>query len=250
MTTNVRDSFKGVLASDSRWTWSAVVDGQQIQTHLDDTGYEKIIAAHSHVFMFAGDAVVIDEWKKAIKSASYTASQPQWGNLPVNGMAISVVQSPSGDVLFESGHDITVSGISFAGTGSYAAARCWRQNLCAVKAVESAKSSDKFTGGTVRFKNVLTDEGNLVMDSDLDSLAKQFFGSATMTLNNVTQTNVFGDVVQANNVAANDEALRKALRESFAAGQGPTAPCDAVFHVWPSEEKAKLVQAMEKVFSE
>lgn len=249
MTTNVRDSITGVLATDSRWTWSTTVNGHAVEVHLDDAGYEKLIAAHEHVFMFAGSSVVIESWKQAIKQASYSGVQPDWSTLDVNGMAISMVRVPDAVLTFESGHDITVEKVSFAGTGSYAAAGCWVSNRCAKKAVETAKLSDKFTGGTVRYSNVHTSEGNLVPDSDLGSLVKKFLGSASMTSNDVTHATVFGEVAQDRSLAANDEALRAALAKSFAAGQGPVAPCDAVFREWPAEEKARLVKAMQQAFA-
>lgn len=49
--------------------------------------------------------------------------------------------------------------------------------------------------------------------------------------------------------AANDEAIRKAMQEAYANGQGPMAPCDAVYKVWTQEEKSKLFDVMNDIFS-
>lgn len=243
MTTNVRDSSNGYLASDSRWTWDLRPHGHTYQLLLDDAGYEKIISAKSSVFMFAGDALVIDAWKQAIKVSSDTGAQVAWSNLPINGMAISIVNMPSGSIRYEFGHEIDMESASFAGTGSYGAAGCWLINKCAKKAVESAKSTDPHTGGTVRYQNFLTGENNLVPDGDLNDLIPQFLTRSIVMTANTTHSEKFSEV------AANDDELRQVLYEARAQGSGPKAPCDAVFNVWPSAEKAKLVAAMENLFA-
>lgn len=250
MTTNVRDSSSGILASDSRWTWEVQLPNGNLHTSfLDDTGYEKLLRGKGFIFMFAGDAYIIEQWKKPIKEQSYTASQVDWANLPVNGMAISVVQEGTGTVAYEFNHDIPLGVASFAGTGSYAAAKCWITNQCAKRAVETAKTTDQHTGGTVRYHNVRTGESNVGPDIELDVLIQQFTGGNTMA-GDIKQTSTLGEVAARHDVAANDEtAVRKAFLEAYAKGQGPTAPCDAVFTNWPTDEKAKLVKVMQQIFA-
>lgn len=219
-----------------------------MRSYLDDSGYEKLISTSTHVFMFAGDAVVIEQWKCAIKQATSGGLAPTWDRLPVNGMAISIAAHPSGVVIFEIGHDITDQHVSFAGTGSYAAATCWIKNKNAVKAVETAKSTDTFTGGEVRYFNTYTGDNNLVVDIDLGSLVRKFTGEATMKYDSTTQAPHFGEALGGGAIAANDEAKIQAMLDSFAAGHGPTAPCDAVFKVWAPEKREQLVTAMQNIF--
>lgn len=248
MTTNVRDSASGILATDSRWTWSLSVEGQTVNRFLDDTGYEKIITTGANAFMFAGNARVIDRWKINVRLATSGSPITPWDQLPIDGIAISIVDMPSGRVRFEEGHDIRGNNgqVSFAGSGSYAAAQCWFSNKCALTAVESAKAADQHTGGVVKFQNIRTGESNLLDNKSLDELINLFTGKGAAMLTN--STNVTPITVNSA-YAANDDALVQAMKEAYAKGNGPTAPCDAVFKVWTPDEKQKLVSVMEDIFS-
>jgi hypothetical protein len=243
MTTNVRDSKASEVACDSRWTWDLRPHGVQQQVVLDDSGYEKMVTAHGCVAMFAGNSVIIEQWKQAFATASDKSKTVDWGNLPVNGMAISMVKIGTGQIVFEFGHEISLPQASFAGSGSYAAASCWQQNQCAKTAVETAKGSDMHTGGTVRYMQVLDGVGNLVNDMPFSNLVPQFLQRGKF-MANINSPVTFTDV------AANDEELQKAMLAAVAQGKGPTAPCDAVFNEWPEAEKRKLVSAMEALFEQ
>jgi len=166
--------------------------------------------------------------------------------LPVDGMAISIVMEGSGNVYYEANHDIPLDGVSFAGTGSYAAAECWQQNRCAKRAVESAKTSDQYTGGPVRFVNVRSSENNLGADIDLKTLIEIFRGGSPMAS---IQTKAAVMVLPVTDLSANDEEVRVALEMARREGAAPTAPCDAVFAQWPQQEKDKLAEAMDALFS-
>lgn len=250
MTTNVRDAKSGLLATDSRWTWSFQVNGESFTKFLDNTGYEKLMVAKSHVFMFAGSALVIDKWKSNIKISEHGSGAVPWKQLPTNGIAISIVSMHSGIVKYEQGHDIKIGidDASFAGSGSYAAAQCWSVNKCALKAVESAKESDKHTGGDVRYQNVLTLDNNLVPDKSLLDLINLFKDKGASMSKNSPEVVPFAARDKSQS-AANDDAIRKAMQEAYTNGQGPVAPCDAVYRVWTQEEKSKLFDVMDTIFS-
>lgn len=265
MTTNVRDKASQTLATDSRWTFTFTHNGEQKRVYVDDAPYHKLLKVDatgmsmSLVFMFAGDASVIDGWKESIRCARKGVVFTPFEQLPVDGMNVAVASSSASDLLYQFGHEISVEDqANFAGSGSYAAAESWRSDRCAVKAIESAKQTDAFTGGQVRFINLATGENNLVDDQvDLAELTNWFRSTVArqgeLTMDAI-QTVIAKTVRPANEKtmdvpdAVSTQTLLESFDQAVANGAAPKAPCDAQFRPWPANERARFVELMGNLF--
>ncbi|AKA17312.1 hypothetical protein ABDZ38_00475 [Aeromonas caviae] len=175
MTTTVCDFINRVVASDSRW--STKLDDYGFYNHIafvDDTGFGKLSIRGNHVLCLAGDGKLIEQWK-------------QWWKAPVLYREHPPVVSDAGAVVIyainratnqlEFGLQLSCAHLDpdtrhiqavFSGSGETAALSNWQSAKCAKTAVEQAKLRDVFTGGTVRFVNLSTDEMDI--EDELDSL--------------------------------------------------------------------------------
>jgi hypothetical protein len=250
MTTNVRDSQIGEFATDSRWSIDLRSEGVEAIIFIDDGNYNKIVVAPLRAYMFAGNSGVIDKWKTAINLVQVDPLSVDWALLPVNGMAISIVNLFDASIDFEYGHEIRLpdkkaADASFAGSGSISACNCWKINRNPRKAVESAKGSDLFTGGAVRFLEFETKNNNLVTDVSLAELQNAISDKGMImdtTLGFNSQPTPIRDSLdkQAN--------LSAALEKVRMGELSPTAPCDAVFNTWTDKQRQKLIEAMGKAY--
>jgi hypothetical protein len=244
MTTNVRDSISGLFAADSRWSIDLRPEGLEAIVFVDSAAYSKILMTANLAYMFAGRSNVIDLWKAMIDVAERDGKL-DWSLLPVNGMAVSVVGLADAQVKFEFGHEIrlpdaSASEASFAGTGSVAACTCWTVNKDPRKAVETAKGSDIFTGGNVRYLEFLSKNNNLIADSSLITLQNAFAKEGMIM---ETKLGVASTPVPLKDALAK-QGLAAALLKIESGELSPTAPCDAVYNNWPTKERNKLVAAM------
>ena len=250
MTTNVRDSAIGEFATDSRWSIDLRVKNVNAILFVDDNFYSKIVGTSKRAYMFAGSSNVIDQWKTGIKSAEADPYSVNWNTLPVNGMAISIVNLEDGSIAFEYGHEIRLpderaATVSFAGSGSVSACTCWQLNRDPRKAVESAKNCDLFTGGAVRYFEFSTRDNNLVIDLSLTELQNTFINEGMIMDMNLGPNS---KPVPVKEVVTGYANLTAAL-ESVRIGElSPTAPCDAVFNTWTDKQRNKLVAAMDKTY--
>lgn len=242
VTTNVYDSSKKLLSSDSRW--SVKHSSGDFIVFVDDTGFDKIETARGHAFLFAGLASTIQDWK------TYISSEPtgSLGHPSIDQIALLIVDVTSGKVVDHVGQDILLPNpddplTSFAGTGSIHAAECWLVNGCAKTAVESAKGFDLYSGGSVRYFELSTLKNNLLNTIDYDELRQAFTaqGMVMYIANSHRQVPV--------NEAAQHDVRVTEICESIANGQvSPTAPCDAMYNHASSEEKRRLVATLDKIF--
>jgi hypothetical protein len=241
MTTNVRDSHSGVLATDSRWTIDLRPHGKQMILRQDDADYQKIIKVERDLFMFAGLSKAIDAWKQAIALASYFPNAVQWEALPTTGMAFCVVRGESRESS-EFGLRLNLDGASFAGTGMYFARDCWTTNKSAQRAVESAKQSDPLTGGLVRYYNYLTEDNNLGTDKTLGDMQGGF---RTKGIVMYTDRKCELPIAEA---SAEDNTLHEVIRQVESGGLFASAPCGPENEAWPEQERQRLFAAMKEIF--
>lgn len=258
------------MATDSRWTLNYNHLGQTKHLFLDDAGYHKLLKVRATgaeidlIFMFAGDAAVIDGWKKSINAIRSRQAHVPFEQLPVDGMNVAVASSSVTDLLYQFGVEFSVGDeANFAGSGSFAAAESWQSCQCARTAVESAKQQDAYTGGTVRYINLQTGEHNLVDDqiglAELIAMFKQLAMVRALSsrlptgegnMNKISQTidtsvkPANSEVMDAGEIAAEMASFDK----SVAAGAMPKAPCDAYFQPWPEEDRKNFVGLMNNLF--
>lgn len=243
MTTNVRDSVSNVLAADSRWSVTVHLDDADIILFVDDADYQKILAFRAGVFMFAGDSQKIDNWKFAMALANNFPAAVNWESLPTTGLTISCVERVTGDVRFEINHSISLADCSFAGSGASYAADCWSSNRNAIMAVSTAISMDLYSGGVVRYYRLSNDRNNIGIDRSLSAL-----GAALVERGFVMNTATKNQAISIKEALKTDERLRKVADDIATGKVTPTAPHDNMDRVWSTDEKARLVDAMEHFF--
>lgn len=195
--------------------------------------------------MFAGDSRLIDSWKFAIALAESYPNAVQWGNMPTTGLAVCGVERSTGKVVIEINQSLQGDSCSFAGSGAQYAAICWQNNQDAERAVETAKTIDLYSGGQVRYYRLATGETNTGYDKPLKTLNASFIEKGyVMNMNQTTSNNPMPirDAVQHNDV------LRSVMEEVSKGNITATAPHQHMHRIWTSDEKKKLVDAMEYFF--
>lgn len=168
-----------------------------------------------------------------------------------NGMAVCMVDTKSKAVLFSERQDIVKDGAYFAGTGSRYAYLCWDKNRNAQKSVATAKEVDIFTGGEVKYFDGESGDHNLhpgTVDVTIDMVEKAI-QTRGMVMEIANGTTVGRPPFKLTDVAANDVELNE-LQGKIANGDlSAEAPCDGMYSEWTTDEKARLTDALSKVFS-
>ena len=223
-----------MAATDSRWSLSL---GHAV-LYIDDTSFEKIAHDGKLVFIFAGNSARIRDWKAWIANPQSTVSVRP----PVDDIAICIIELASATVVFEHDQHIMVDDGRFAGTGAWPAYTCWNVNRDALKAVESAKLADRFSGGNVKFFNLSTGEKNLNEPDDFDSIKNELLTRGmVMYFQNPAH-------VPVKEAAANDKVVDVALDQIAKGQQSLTAPCPAAANQWTEDEKSRLDSVLERYY--
>lgn len=245
MTTNVFDGNRGVIATDSRWSvlWSRWL------VYVDDARFEKIERYKNNSFMFAGKGEVIQAWKTWIRSEPQDASA-----IPsCDGISVCIVNADTRTVTFCERQDIVKEGAYFSGTGSRYAYMCWEKNRSAQRSVESAKGVDYFTGGEVKFLDMVDGSHNLHLGTaDVTiQMVSSALNTRGMVMEIAAKTGNVGAPFKLSDIAANDAELQELqeLQGMIASGAlTPEAPCDGMHSEWTDDQKTKLQTALATVF--
>lgn len=243
MTTNVYDSTKGLMTTDSRWS---VRHGDYL-IFIDDARFEKIERYEDAVFMFAGNGQKIQAWKTWIRSRPADQS----GMPPCEQMCVCIARFSTRDVLFAERQDIVRNGGHFAGSGSRFAFECWERNACARQAVESAKQFDYLSGGDVKFVDFTSGEHNLFSlanDVQIGDVGKALAIRGNVMKIAVNSTSVAQPPFKLADLAANDADLQDVQARIASGDVSPTAPCDGMYSEWTDAHKSKLTAVLSDVF--
>lgn len=245
MTTNVFDSIAGVVSTDSRWS---VRWGNQRLIYVDDTDFHKIEIVKNAVFMFAGHGMRIQEWKNWLRS-----SPDSGANRPMlEGIVLTMVSMDTRKILMQHGVDIERAGAYFAGTGARFAVPCWQTNRDAVKSVATAIQSDPWSGGKVKFVDLVSKSNNLVTNGVTACTDINAVGAAILTRGTVMQLSQNSSIqhapFQLSQLAANDSDLSGLVADLVAQRVVPEAPCDGMFNEWTQEEVRALDCELAKLF--
>lgn len=248
MTTTVCDFVNKFVASDSRW--STKLDNLGYHDHVafvDDTGFGKLSLRENFVLCLAGDGSLIEQWKR-------------WWKSPVLYREHPPVDSPNGPVviyainretnLLEFSVQLSCAHLDpdsmalqavFSGSGETAALSTWQSEKCARTAVEKAKLKDVFTGGTVRYVNLRTNEMDI--EDELDSLNSVLVQlrerGYVMNVNDPMKTKIPVKDFDAKTIAA--LASTGSLQLS--------APCGNEAVVWDDSAKLRLGAFIDKVIA-
>lgn len=246
MTTNVFDRTRLMVTSDSRW--SCYWPDYPNRTHLifvDDTDFEKISTSGTATLVFAGDGLLIDEWKTWFKGPN-----PDFSALPrthrMDGMvlhdiSICVVVNLTGKIAYDSGECLLHNDRArFAGSGAHRARACFIENDCAVKAVDTAGApdADPCTGGTTQYLELHTGVTNLMRTESTLQDAEQELDKRGQVMElssrKVTSLKEF------------NASKTEAQQASLASGVNLSAPTGHQSRMWTESETEALRQALKE----
>lgn len=241
MTTNVICRVNSIISSDSRWSYEV---NPSLIVYVDDTGFDKISLRPLHAMVFAGDGLLISQWKNWFQADQLDFhTMPPVHRLVGNSMvslSVSLVQRHDGKVLFSSGwwldHE---EDARFAGSGAQPAKDCYVINGCSRKAVASAAELDPFTGGEIKYIELATGQHNLsVLQATLDDAtqALQERGYVMDTTNNVVTP------IKDLNLSASE-----ALRAIASGAASLSAPTGLPTKCWSPSDQSALRKALEEV---
>lgn len=219
--------------------------------YVDDTGFEKIVFDSKYSYMFAGPSDLINEWKTWIASPT-KLMQPR----PAvrDDFAVCFIDSETKIVRFEHGQRIRDDKYRFAGTGAVPAHKCWTANTDPIKAVESAKESDIFSGGTVKYLDISNRTSsslneasvahNLNLNGSFDSIK-----AATLSKGMVMYTQVNKANLPINEACANDPRIKDFVSKIANGEVVAKAPCGLDTVVWTETDEKRLDDALNDMFS-
>lgn len=160
MTTNAIDLHSLMIASDSRWS---TYHGDYF-CFVDDTGFDKIAARGFGAIICAGDAWLIEAWRKWFFADDLLPVYPETERTDGSyqgSIDITFIAAKSGKIVLNRGNYIQGDGSMFAGSGAHAAFNCFALNGCVMRCVNTANSVDLHTGGSTVFWNISTGDHNL-----------------------------------------------------------------------------------------
>mgnify|MGYP000044478885 FL=1 len=235
MTTNVFSIIPShkIMACDSRWSYET----DKFLYYIDDSGYDKIIFNGVIVAVFAGKANVIELFKKWISSGCKdTIPNP-------NGISI-IAYNTLTDEPFTRNHSFTYPSnknpqVLFSGSGAFDAMRSWEKCNDCIKSVENACLTDVYTGGSVKFLNVLSLEHNILNEqtqlSDLFDLLKE---RGFVMRKHAKQLNTIAEPIKT---AMNDPEILKDVNV-FSSGEASfEAPAPEAMIEWQENEIQELL---------
>lgn len=243
MTTNVYDIQSRIIASDSRWSYR-LLDGFKsviAVVYADDTGFDKIEVHQEYCAIFAGNSKLIDDWKNWIRcTAKHVVKRP----IVIDDFAMCLIDKRTGAVKFEHGQKISdEKSYRFAGTGAYPAYKCWNNNKDALRAVESAKIDDHYSGGEVKFLTLEDDKHNVNHSGVFESI-----NSSILTRGMVMYTAESQKLVPIQEAAKSDKEVRKLVDQIASGSVSAEAPSGLDTIVWTESDVERLDAALEECF--
>ena len=243
MTTNIYDKAAKTVAADSRWSIE-LSDGRL--WYVDDTNYDKIHSTSQFVTLFAGDAVVINTWKAWLDSDGIDQMQSEMDLPATNDTSIGVIDIDSGLITFKRNTSNFVcpnDSYFFSGTGASHAYRCWTQNFCYTRAINTAMSRDLCTGGSVRYFHLDKKTGNVVQSTDLNLITE-----AIVERGYIMEVDSTGGTkaIPYRDLAANDPDINSLKDQLVSGSLRPSAPSHDSHVAWTTEERTNLFDALLK----
>jgi hypothetical protein len=241
MTTNVFDVQATIVASDSRWSFT-LKSGDHLHAivYADDTGFDKLVVAEGVCAHFAGLSTLIHDWKEWIASPNKVVL-----NRPpvIEDFAMCIINSKTGNLIFEHGQKITDEKYRFAGTGAKFAYDCWKTNKSALKCVASASLADNYSGGEVKYFNVTDQSHNVSEGSDYSLINKAIFEKGT-----VMYPVYEGKKISIEEAASADPKVKQ-LMQQIASGEAKAqAPSGRDPVVWTETDVRRLDQSLNDFF--
>lgn len=235
MTTNVLDLRNDTASTDSRWSIS--IDDKII--FVDDSGFDKILEKNRFLLVFAGNSVLIQQFKDWAKSDGEIARPT---DEEIDGeVAITITDMDSGLVVFEATQKHPLEDARFAGTGATYAMMCWNANQCAKTAVSTAIQFDAYSGGEVKYYH-FSGDNNISPDGRSDDIVMAILErGAVMYKHNGMRTTPISE-------AAKVDPTVKAVIDRISSGTlQPCAPFPEMNIPWTPDDHRRLGRALDMV---
>lgn len=236
LTTTVHDKNAKLITSDSRW--SCNLSNSEI-LYIDSSEFEKMVEVDQFALVMAGDAILISHWKNWAKG-DITRQIPNVVRNDALGnehhISICMIFKPS-TVLF----DVDVATIvtphaRFSGSGRSVAMDCWEDNKCAKKAVDSAIDADIYSGGSVKYVELSTQDNNLSADTATVDELHRLMQNEGYVMN--TKTNEIVEIKDYNN---RDDVV-KGMENGKLVASAPTGSDESP---WNESQKSALENAVD-----
>ena len=260
MTTNITDIDAKQMASDSRWTISWPAELPKYVVRLDDSGCDKIVIYQGLVFIFAGDGLLIQIWKDWLATFPPTSLA---GMPPVKREAggkliwicLCIVEMTTADILFVEKQEFEPNQTSpsafFAGTGAPHARPCWRKNRNARRAVETAKAADIFSGGEVKYVNLVSGDHNLGNSESIHDvslrLVREGFVMEYQHISQKTAPPEAGEPIAE--AAKSNPELQKLVDDVKSGRTVASAPFGSMHEPWSPGSEQRLRDVLAKAFA-
>lgn len=239
MTTNVTDVYGRIMAADSRWSFVR----DTFVLYVDVRGYSKVqVSAEGYSFVFAGDGMLIDQWKQWIcqPNRDLPPFERQTEAGEVLSLSVIAVEIGTEIVQLNYGQEIEEEGnlAFFAGSGAEYAYHCWQENSCAKTAIETAKERDVYSGGDVLACNLTDGTGIEPSEqrlADVHELSLQ--EGFVMYRKNESDPVSFSEAIAVTHAAEQDPNVRDLLKDIRSGAATACSPCRAMTS--PPDKKAQ-----------
>lgn len=232
----MHDKNSLTITSDSRW--SVELDTEHL-LYIDNTDFEKMVELEFFALVMAGDALLIEQWKNWAKG-DILKKRPDVVRIGENQnkhyISVCLIKKPS-IVLFDSQvATIVLPHARFSGSGREYAKECWEKNQCAKIAINSAKASDIFTGGTVKYVDLSSSANNLSSDSATIQDLNNMLFSVGVVMNRDTST------ITPVQEYSNKDEIAKGLESGALVASAPTGDIQSP---WNESQEQSLDEAIE-----
>nr|WP_306803458.1 hypothetical protein [Providencia sp. PROV266] len=253
MTTSVYDCDNAIAASDTRWSATIKLPDGEYIIHVDDTGFNKIVARKGGIIVCAGDGKTIEKlkkwWSSDVLIPDNMPNLEESGKFSVGMLMIS----SNGEIVHDSGMKRIILNPQtrhihaiFLGSGGKAASDVFFGCGCAKSSVEWAKNVDPWSGGEVKYielnswDNNLQDE-NLDYYSIIESMKKR---GVMMKVDNY----YFAGSPEINAIDLSDHPQADEIKSWLANGSVKAySPMGAEKQDWSEEQNAKIIKAAKKI---
>jgi len=250
LTTNIFDRVIPKLASDSRWSIS-INDSAGMQKficYIDDSGCDKIISVNGISYMFAGNAALIQKWKDWLLSnpnSSKDMPDMEDSNNPTQiNIAICAVNEITHKIEIECRQVNKLPDVISTGTGGEFALECWKINKDPCKAVNSAIQKDPYSGGAVKFINLLDNSHNLQNNASFIDIINLMREEGFIMYSSKQSS-----PIRVAEAAKNDSDVLDLVNNLASGNANICAPYPGMDTPWSDEEKVELKTSFDRIFS-
>lgn len=183
MTTSIYDVHNKAIACDTRWSakWTQTAEDSTEVTviiYTDHSPFHKMAMKEKTAIIFAGDGVLISEWKSWWNNDSgFDLSKAGDIALRSNGkVVLTIIDMANNQHIFDFGQKFALIEEStheplciFMGSGATYAAPVWQNTQCYEQSIINAANFDYFTSPIVKKVDFDSGESNIDTDSDVYS---------------------------------------------------------------------------------